>query len=147
MGPKALPTFRFPDGTCIAQAQPRQHPAVTLESPALSVMTDLTEVRAATVAPGMSLHQAELEMIHQGVRMLFVVAPDFTGFDAGAMWDDCMLGIRHISGLDRVALVTDVPWLRAAAKATRLLVPADFRLFALAELEQAARWIAEPADG
>ena len=73
MGPKALPTFRFPDGTCIAQAQPRQHPAVTLASPALAVMTDLTEVRAATVAPGMSLQQAEQKMIHDGVRMLFVV--------------------------------------------------------------------------
>lgn len=81
------------------------------------------------------------------LRLLFVTAEDFTGFDAGAMWDDFMLGMRHISGWDRVALVSDVPWLRTAAKATRFLVPADFRLFALAELEQAARWIAEPAEG
>ncbi len=73
MGPKALPTFRFPDGTCIAQAQTGQRATVTLESPALSVMTDLTEVRAATVAPGVTLPQAELKMIHDGVRMLFVV--------------------------------------------------------------------------
>jgi hypothetical protein len=63
------------------------------------------------------------------------------------MWDDVMLGMRHISGWDRVALVTDVPWLRTTAKATRFLVPADFRLFALAELEQAASWIADPVDG
>lgn len=81
------------------------------------------------------------------LRLLFVTAEDFTGFDAGAMWDDFMLGMRHISGWDRVALVSDVPWLRTAAKATRFLVPADFRLFALAELEQAARWIAEPVEG
>ncbi|MEY2167237.1 MULTISPECIES: STAS/SEC14 domain-containing protein [unclassified Rhodanobacter] len=85
--------------------------------------------------------------LNRKLRMLFVVAPDFTGFDVGAMWDDFMLGIRHISGWDRVALVTDVPWLRTATKATRFLVPADFRLFALAELEPAARWIAEPVDG
>jgi CBS-domain-containing membrane protein len=70
---QALPTFRFSDGTCIAQAQPRPHQTVTRNSPALSVMTDLTDVRAATVHPDVSLAQAEQAMIHQGVRMLFVV--------------------------------------------------------------------------
>lgn len=69
-----LPTFRFPDGTCIAQAQPVQHGAVTLDSPALQVMTDLTEVRAATTQPQISLAQAKTKMIHQGVRLLFVVS-------------------------------------------------------------------------
>lgn len=69
----ALPTFRFANGTCIAQAQPRQLLPVTPESPALSVMTDLTDVRAATVSAELTLDQAEQTMIHQGVRMLFVV--------------------------------------------------------------------------
>jgi CBS domain-containing protein len=69
----ALPTYRFNDGTCIAQAQPVQLGPVTLESPALAVMTDLTQIRAATVHPDISLDQAEQKMIHQGVRLLFVV--------------------------------------------------------------------------
>lgn len=69
----ALPTSRHPDGTFIAQTQPPRHDAVTLDSPALAVMTDLTEVRAATVHPQATLAHAELKMIHQGVRMLFVV--------------------------------------------------------------------------
>lgn len=73
MTSKSLATFRFPDGTCIAQAQPQPLRPVTLDSPARWVMTDLTEVRAATIHPGISLLQAELKMIHQGVRMLFVV--------------------------------------------------------------------------
>jgi len=68
-----LPTFPFPDGTRIAQAQPPQKAPVTLDSPALAVMTDLTEVRAATVQPQTSLPNAELKMIHQGVRLLFAV--------------------------------------------------------------------------
>jgi CBS domain-containing protein len=69
-----LPTFRFADGTRIAQALPPQKRAVTLTSPALEVMTDLTEVRAAIVQPATSLPNAELKMIHQGVRLLFVVS-------------------------------------------------------------------------
>ena len=70
----AIPTFRLPDGTCIAPAQPPRHPAVTLVSAALSVMTDLTQMRAATIRPDASLTQAENQMIHHGVRMLFVAA-------------------------------------------------------------------------
>ena len=70
----SLPTFRFPAGTRVAQALPPQHAAVSGQSPALSVMTDLTTVRAATVAPATPLAQAEQSMIHQGVRLLFVVS-------------------------------------------------------------------------
>lgn len=69
----ALSTFRLSNGTSIAQAQPPQQERVTLESPGMAVMTDLTQVRAATVQPDSGLAQAELMMIHQGVRLLFVV--------------------------------------------------------------------------
>lgn len=73
MNETALPTFRFPQDTCIAQAQPRVKGSVTLMSSGLEVMTDLTEVRAATIDPGTKLGAAEQMMIHQGVRLLFVV--------------------------------------------------------------------------
>jgi CBS domain-containing protein len=68
-----LPTRRLGAGTTIAPAQPPQSPMVTLESAALLVMTDLAQVKAATIASGASLRQCERAMIHQGVRMLFVV--------------------------------------------------------------------------
>jgi CBS domain-containing protein len=68
-----LPTFRLATGTSLAQAQPWQMPPVTLDSPALQVMTDLTQVKAATTQPSTGLAQAEQIMIHHGVRMLFVV--------------------------------------------------------------------------
>lgn len=47
---------------------------VTPASPALSVMTDLTQVRAVTINPTIPLQQAEQLMIHQRVHMLFVVS-------------------------------------------------------------------------
>jgi CBS domain-containing protein len=70
----ALPTFRLEPGISMAQAQPQSSTSVRLESPALEVMTDLTQVRAATTHPATSLAQAEQMMIYQGVRMLFVVS-------------------------------------------------------------------------
>lgn len=80
------------------------------------------------------------------LRLLFVTDADFTGFDAGAMWEDVMLGFRHISGWDRVALVTDVPWLRTASRLSAFAVPADFHVYALSEIDTATRWIAAPRD-
>ena len=69
----SLPTFRLQHGTTIAQANPWNLSPVTLDSPALQVMTDLTQVKAATTQPTTTLRQAEQLMIYQGVRMLFVV--------------------------------------------------------------------------
>lgn len=74
MNPEAaLPTRRLEGGASIVQAQPWHIEPVTLDSPAVSVMTDLTQVKAATTGPSTSLHHAEQLMIYQGVRMLFVV--------------------------------------------------------------------------
>ena len=69
-----LPTARVQPGTVIAQARDWQDQPVTLDSPAIAVMTDLTRVKAATVHPSTTLRQAEQFMINQGVRMLFVVS-------------------------------------------------------------------------
>lgn len=81
------------------------------------------------------------------LRMLYVIAEDFTGFEAGAMWEDAGIGVRHFLGWDRAALVSDVPWLRNLARATGFLVPAEFRLFGGAERDAAKRWICEGLQG
>ena len=69
-----IPTFQLSTGTTITQASPWETSAVTLASPALEVMTDLTKVKAAAIHPDQTLRQAEQTMIYQGVRMLFVVS-------------------------------------------------------------------------
>jgi CBS-domain-containing membrane protein len=75
MHPEApLPSFRLAPGVSMIQASPWTSARVTLDSPALEVMTDLTKVKAATIHPDQTLHLAEQTMIYQGVRMLFVVS-------------------------------------------------------------------------
>ena len=69
-----LPTFRLAPGAAIAQATSKSDSPVGIDSAALEVMTDLTEVKAATIAPSMTLRQAQQTMVYQGVRMLFVVS-------------------------------------------------------------------------
>ncbi|AIF47954.1 STAS/SEC14 domain-containing protein [Dyella japonica] len=82
--------------------------------------------------------------VNRKLRLLYQIGPDFTGFDAGAMWEDAQLGFRHFSGWDRVALVTDVQWLRVTAAAMGFAVPAEFKLFHNAQFDEAMAWIGEP---
>lgn len=82
--------------------------------------------------------------ISRKLRLLYHIGPDFTGFDPGAVWEDVQLGFRHFSGWDRVALVTDVQWLRVTASAMGFAVPAELKLFHNAQLDEAMAWISEP---
>ena len=82
--------------------------------------------------------------LNRKLRLLYVTADDFTGFDPGAMWDDARLGMRHFSSWERIALVTDVNWVRMIARAMGFTVPGEFRLFSNAELAEAKQWIAGP---
>jgi CBS-domain-containing membrane protein len=69
-----LATFRFDPDTCIPQAQPKNKATVTLQSSALDVMTDLAVIKAETIAPNITLPEAEQVMINRGVRALFVTS-------------------------------------------------------------------------
>ena len=55
--------------------RPRQQlpDAVTLDSPAMDVMTDLTRVAPFNINPNATLEEAEQRMISSGIRLLFVV--------------------------------------------------------------------------
>ena len=41
------------------------------------------------------------------VRLLYVAAPDFDGYDEGSLLDDAVFGTRHFTDFDRIAFVSD----------------------------------------
>ena len=51
-------------------------PAVTADSPALLVMTDLSQMPSATIVADASLDEANQSMLARGVRLLFVVGDE-----------------------------------------------------------------------
>ena len=79
-------------GPCML-AQPVA-PRVTLDSPALEVMTDLARVSAVSIHPGATLQEANGYMIARGVRSLFVMAHD--GSVQGLITATDILGERPI---------------------------------------------------
>jgi hypothetical protein len=46
------------------------------------------------------------------VRFLYCLGEDFSGFETAAMWEDAKIGLKHLGFWDRVAVVTDVEWIR-----------------------------------
>lgn len=83
----------------------------------------------------------EALMAHEKVRLLYHLGEDFEGFEVGALWEDAKVGLSHLAAWERIALVTDVDWLRSAAKAMGFMMPGEVRVFAAAELESARNWL------
>jgi hypothetical protein len=75
------------------------------------------------------------------IRLLALVGQDFKGYSLDAIWDDTKLGLRHWSGFDRVAVVTDVGWMQMGVKAMAFMMPCPVQLFTHDELDDAKRWL------
>jgi hypothetical protein len=75
------------------------------------------------------------------IRLLYHLGPEFTGYEAEAMWDDTKVGLKHLTHFEKIAVVTDVEWIIRLVKAAGFLIPGEVRLFANSELAAAQTWI------
>jgi hypothetical protein len=78
---------------------------------------------------------------HPKIRCYYELVGPFEGFDAGAAWDDLRLGIGHFTRWERIAIVTDVEWIRGAFRVFRFLFPGDMRIFGADQVRPARAWI------
>ena len=86
----------------------------------------------------------EEQFSHQKkLRLLYHIGEESAGFEAAAMWDDTKLGMKHITGWERIAIVTDIEWMRIAIKVFGFGIPGDIRVFYNNELASAVRWSGE----
>lgn len=68
------------------------------------------------------------------------------GVEAGAFWDNVKFGFRHFQDIDKVAVVTDKQWIRAATTITDPLIHLDVQTFPREEIETARAWVAAHLD-
>ena len=76
-------------------------------------------------------------------RLLYYIGPDFTGIEWGAFFDDVKVAFKHVSALDRIAIVSDNVMINSFAKFFRHLISVESRVFNDNELEEAKKWIVE----
>ena len=85
---------------------------VTLDDPAFSVLTDLTQVTPATIGPDRSIDHANAMMLERRVRLLFVVGGD--RFVTGVVTATDLLGekpmrfVQERGGARSDVLVSDI---------------------------------------
>ncbi len=78
---------------------------------------------------------------HDKVRLYYETSADFVGIDPGAMWEDFKVGMEHLTRWERVALVTDIEWIKQTVRLWGFLMPASTRVFPTAEAAPAREWI------
>jgi len=76
------------------------------------------------------------------IRLVYVLGDRFSGYTAGAAWQDAKLGLAHHGRWERAAIVTDAEWMRHLASAFGWMVPGEFEVFPLAERDAAIDWVA-----
>lgn len=80
---------------------------------------------------------------HPKLRCYYEIDADPAAMTAGAMWDDFRVGVEFWTRWERIAVVTDSPWMSHMVNAFRFLVPGAVRLFGVADRDAAKRWIEE----
>ncbi len=79
---------------------------------------------------------------HERLRLYYEIAPEFSGISPGAIWEDFWVGMRHLRRWKRIAVVTDVLWIRQMVLLFRFLLPGATKVFAVAEAAEARAWLA-----
>ncbi len=76
--------------------------------------------------------------LHDKIRLYYEIGSRFPG----AAWDDLQVAIEPLPQWDRIAVVTDVGWIRHTVNALRFVIPGDIRVFATVRAREGREWIA-----
>ena len=79
----------------------------------------------------------ETSLKHDKVRLYYEIGSRIPG----AKWDDLRLGIDRLPQWERVAVVTDVGWVRHTVKALRFLIGSDIRVYTTSQAGDGLAWI------
>jgi hypothetical protein len=77
-----------------------------------------------------------------GPVRVVLVFEDFEGLSAGALWQDLRVGVEHLRGWRRIAVVTDIEWMSNLISMFGWMTPGEVKTFPLAERDTAIDWAA-----
>jgi SpoIIAA-like len=71
-----------------------------------------------------------------------IVMRDFDGMSGGALWQDLRVGAEHFRAWKRIALVTDIDWMKQMTSLFGWMTPGEVKTFPLAQRDEAVEWAA-----
>ena len=78
---------------------------------------------------------------HGSVTLLYHIGSDFTGYTAGAMFNDAKVGLAHLSAWKKIAVVSDIGWIQNGVHLFGFVMPCPVKVFDNAQLADAKEWI------
>ena len=77
---------------------------------------------------------------YEKVRLYYQTGHDFSGVEPGVS-HDFNLGMDHLLRWERIAIVTNIDWIRETVRAFGFLMPGVIEIFPLSEAAAARAWI------
>jgi len=76
-----------------------------------------------------------------GKLRIYYETGDNFGIEPGAMWEDFKVGMEHLTRWERMAVVTDVDWIKHTMKFFSFMMPGEMLTFSHAEADKARAWV------
>ena len=84
------------------------------------------------------------EMIEQqGKIRLMVQMEDFEGWTAGALWKDIKFDLKHLTDVERLAIIGDARWEKGMANFCKPFTTAEVRFYSPLKAGAAQEWLSE----
>lgn len=78
-----------------------------------------------------------------GKLRLIETIEEIGAIDSSIWWQDIKWGWHHLKDIARCAVVTDSGWIGPVTRAAGALLPAEVRVFPLADIDGARAWVRE----
>lgn len=75
------------------------------------------------------------------IRLYYELGSDFEGIDPGAVFEDFKIGLGTLPHWEKLAVVTDVRWIREAVSVFAFLIHGTVKVFHVSEAAAAKNWI------
>lgn len=81
------------------------------------------------------------------LKLLLKFGSRFDGYTMEAIWEDSKFGLRYVRAIEKLAIVTDIPWLGRLSSLFGSLIPCPVKVFNCGQTEAAKAWIEYGKDG
>lgn len=114
----------------------------------ITCLTDPAGVVELTVAGSIAradydrvVAEMDAAIAQHGKLRLIEVIEEVGSIDSSIWWQDIKWAWHHLRDVARCAVVTDKGWIGPVTRATAALIPAEIRVFPLAEIGAARAWV------
>ncbi|MEN6508243.1 MAG: STAS/SEC14 domain-containing protein [Smithella sp.] len=80
---------------------------------------------------------------YKKINFLYYIGDKFSGMEADAMWEDAKVGFSNLRAWNKIAVVSNVDWIRKAVKLFEFVIPGHVKVFANDQLSEALIWVSE----